>query len=149
MIYAISGNHDEWYRDQVNANVVEELASQLPNMEFIGHDEGELEIAGVKIMLAHGNDATTSYATSYRVQKKVESLTSGQKPNILLMGHSHKHGYFFERNIHCFQTGCMQDQSAWMRSKRLAAHLGFWIVEMKHRDGEVVSLKCQWNPFYV
>lgn len=89
-----------------------------------------------------------SYATSYRVQKIIEAFTGGEKPKVLIVGHSHKMVYIFERNIHAISAGSIQRQSGFMRYKRLAAHTGFWIVSGKIRDGEITQFTPTWYPFY-
>ena len=90
-----------------------------------------------------------SYALSYRLQKIIESFTGGEKPSMLLAGHVHKMGYFFIRNVHCISTGSIQCQSKWMRSKRMASHTGFWVVEMDINEKGIASVRPEWFPFYV
>lgn len=82
------------------------------------------------------------------MQKVIESYTGGEKPNVLFLGHTHKALYIFERNIHAVSTGALQKQSSWMRSKKLASHTGFWIIEMIVNDGEVKKFKPAWHSFY-
>jgi len=146
-IYMIDGNHDRWYIKTNGALICNELAKSQDNIHFMGHDEGDIDINGVTIKLFHGEDAG-SYAFSYRIQKLVEAFTGGEKPEILLCGHAHKAIYVFDRNIHCISGGALQKQSKWMRSKRLASHVGFWIVKMTIGNGSVLSFSPQFYPFY-
>lgn len=146
-LYCIDGNHDRWYLKSNGAVIVEDICRQLPDAEFLGHDEGDIDVNGIKLRLFHGEDSS-SYATSYRIQKLVESYTGGDKPNVLLVGHTHKQGYFFERHIHCVSGGALSTQSRWMRSKRLANHAGFWLIEMTVNGGDVSRFKVEWMPFY-
>lgn len=147
-IYMIDGNHDRWYIKSNGAIIVKELAEALPNVRFIGHDEGDIEIGNVVIKLWHGEDGS-SYAYSYRIQKLVEAFTGGQKPNVLICGHTHKAlGHMFDRNIHCTSAGAIQQQSKWMRSKRHANHTGFFIIRMVLTENEVVSYRPEFFPFY-
>jgi len=127
--------------------MVRAVARMLPHVEFLGSDMGELIINGARFMIWHGEDGA-SYATSYRPQKIVESFTGGQKPAVLLCGHTHKQGYFFERNIHTVQGGALSYQSPYMRAKRLACHTGFHILHVRIRDGEIVRFAPIWYPFY-
>ena len=145
-MYFIDGNHDRWFAKANQALIVPDVADGVPDGEFLGHDEGEIHINGTKITLWHGEDSS-SYAVSYRLQKLAEAFTGGEKPNILFCGHTHKMGYFMERNIHIVSCGAIQTQSKWMRSKRFAAHVGFWIVKVWL--GEGVNKFCPtWYPFY-
>lgn len=146
--YIIDGNHDRWFIKAVDARIVPDVCKQVPRATFLGHDVGTLTLkGGCKIMLWHGEDGS-SYATSYRLQKIIESLSGGTKPNILVAGHTHKHGYFFERNIHVISAGSIQLQTPWMRGKRYPAHPGFWIVEAVVRGASVSRLTTTWYPFY-
>lgn len=150
-MYAIDGNHDRWFGKRAGAKVVLDLERSLPNLTFLGHDEGDLILetpdGDCWIKLWHGEDGA-SYATSYRVQKLIESLTGGQKPHILITGHIHKQGYFVERNIHTIMSGCIQNQTKWMRAHRLPAHVGFWIVDFTMTRDGVTRFKPEWFPFF-
>ena len=145
--YLISGNHDRWY-ESVGANIVRDVCELVPNAEYIGRDEGDIEISGVTIRAFHGEDGS-SYAVSYRIQKLIESLTGGTKPHVLLMGHAHKQGYFFSRHIHAVTGGAMCTQSRWMRSKRMENHSGYHFITMTVDDDGVSEFQISWKPFYV
>jgi len=146
--YLIDGNHDRWFVKAADARIVKDVAEAVPRAKFLGHDMGTLPLkGGASLMLWHGEDAN-SYATSYRLQKIVESLAGGTKPNVLLAGHTHKQGYFFERNIHVVSGGCIQVQTPWMRGKRIAAHPGFHIIDLWLNGPSVSRLTLTWYPFY-
>lgn len=148
-MYAITGNHDHWFNTKsgVGIDIGEDIEQRVNGLHYLGVHEGILEIAGLRIMLWHGEDAS-SYATSYRLQKIIEAFTGGEKPAILVTGHVHKQAYIFERNVHALSAGCIQQQSGFMRYKRLAAHCGFWIVNVTARDGQVIRFAPAWYPFY-
>ena len=146
-VYIISGNHDAYYKEYAGANVVASVAQELPNVTHIGDDEADIEIDGVTIRLFHGGDGN-SYALSYRLQKLVEAITGGRKPNILLAGHVHKFCYIFERNIHAISVPCLQMQTAFMRGKKLAAHTGFLDLQFDVIDGGICNLAVKLFPFY-
>ena len=146
-IYMIDGNHDQWAIKSAGAKMVPELCMGQENLHFLGHDEGDVDIDGVTIKLWHGGDGS-SYAFSYRVQKIVESFTGGEKPNVLLCGHTHKAFSIFDRNIHCVSCGSMQKQSKWMRGKRAASHTGFYVVRMGISNGQVSWFEPRFYPFY-
>lgn len=144
-LYVIDGNHDRWFIKSTGAKIVPDICDAI-GATFLGHDTGEIMVNGVKIQLWHGEDGS-SYAHSYRLQKVIEALPGGGKPNVLLAGHVHKMGYFFERNIHAISGGCLQAQTPWMRGKRLAAHTGFWIIEMDINNG-IVRFSPDFYPYY-
>lgn len=145
--YCIDGNHDRWYIKSNGAKIVKDICNATGH-EFLGHDEGNIVINNTTIKLWHGLDGS-SYATSYRIQKVIESFTGGEKPNVLLGGHVHKEGYFFDRHIHSILGGAMCRQSSYMRGKRLANHYGFHIIELTLNDHGVARCKVEWFPFYM
>jgi hypothetical protein len=72
----------------------------------------------------------SSYAVSYAIQKIVESLDGGEKPAVGLYGHYHKMMFANIRNVWTVQTGCICDQTGFMRKKKLEAHVGGAIVKL-------------------
>jgi predicted phosphodiesterase len=147
-IYAIDGNHDRWFIKSNGARIVEDIDKEVENFHFIGHDEGDISLNGkATLKLWHGEDGN-SYALSYRLQKILESLTGGEKPNAMLCGHTHKYVNIFERHVFCTSIGCMQSQTPWMRGKRIAAHTGFSIIDYWVNDKGICKMTSTWYPFY-
>lgn len=146
-VYIISGNHDAFYKEFAGANIIHDVAARLNNVHHIGDDEADIDIDGATLRLFHGGDGS-SYALSYRLQKLVEAITGGRKPNILLAGHVHKFCYIFERNIHAISAPCMQMQTAFMRGRKLAAHTGFLDLQFDVLDGGICNLSVKLFPFY-
>ena len=147
-LYMIDGNHDRWFIKSNGALIVPDICDAIEHATFLGHDEGNISLNDTAtVRLWHGEDGS-SYAVSYRIQKIVESLTGGQKPNVMLLGHVHKSMYLFDRHIHCYSAGAFQRQTSWMRGKRLASHTGFWIVDIYVNKTGVSKTTGTWYPFY-
>jgi len=146
---AITGNHDGWYAGKADQgiNVGHRLEEALPNFTYLGFDEADQVVENVKIKLWHGSDGG-SYAVSYRSQKIVESLDGGDKPHILITGHDHKSIFYQTRNVHVIGAGTLCEQTGWMRGKKLAAHRGYWIVDVWSNESGLVRIRPEWNPFY-
>lgn len=145
-IYAISGNHDGFFNDS-GANIVEDIASRVPNMTYLGEGTADMYFDGVIVRLHHGGDGN-SYALSYRLQKLIESYSGGKKPNILLAGHVHKYCHIFERNIQAVSVPTLQMQTPWMQQKKLAAHTGFLIIEFDVKKNQLCNFTVKLFPFY-
>jgi hypothetical protein len=149
--YMISGNHDLWYYNNSDegALIVEDVCSQLKNAEYLGEQEGDISLKGLAtIKLWHGIDGSC-YALSYRGQKIIESLTGGEKPNMMIAGHDHKAFYMANyRNVEFLAAGCMCKQSKFMRGKKLANHSGFWIVDVWVGKSGIGKCSTMWYPFY-
>jgi len=147
-IYMIDGNHDRWFIKSSGAIVVKDICDALPNAEFLGHDEGDISLAGVDTLkLWHGEDGN-SYALSYRLQKILESLSGGEKPGAMICGHTHKFVNIFERNVHTYSVGSIQAQTKWMRGKRIAAHVGFAVIDLWVNEQGIAASGVRWCPFY-
>ncbi len=149
-IYAIDGNHDEWFEKAGNAGIVvgKDLERRIQNYNFLGQMEGDLNVDGIKIKLFHGNDGS-AYAMSYKLQKLIESFTGGEKPNIVHSGHYHKSLYLFSRNVHGIESGTLEGQTPFMRGKKLQAHMGFGFVRIWHDgEGEIKRFNHEFVPYY-
>ncbi len=142
-IFGIDGNHDQWYQKKSDQGIIvgEELEKRVKNYHHLGQDEANLKVGrNVTIKLVHPGDGT-AYAISYKMQKRMEAFTGGEKPNAMFSGHYHKALYMYNRNIHGIECGTLCGQTQWMRSKNIPAHKGFWIVEMELGRGGIGSFK--------
>jgi len=91
----------------------------------------------------------TSYALSYQPQKHIDAISGGQKPHLLHIGHYHKAELLpCYRNIITLQAGCFQSQTDWMREGGLAAHLGFWMCEVRATKVGIARYKAEFVPFF-
>ena len=83
----------------------------------------------------------SAYALSYRPQKILESMSGGEKPNVVLIGHYHKLSVNLIRNVWAIQVGCTQDQTIFMRKKNIEAHVGGVIVDLEQdpKTGAIVA----------
>jgi len=142
----ITGNHS--YNTFVRGAGVEAgpyLESKLKDKgmdaKFLGNADGDIYVGKSHIKLLHP-DGGTAYALSYRPQKIIESLESGQKPNLLAIRHFHKAEYLFYRNVHAIQTGTLCGQTKFMKGKGIPAHKGFWVVDMyTKKNGQIDSIQ--------
>jgi hypothetical protein len=140
----VSGDdHEGWYNQREGINIGEYFQMKreragLFDMKHLGYVEADIEIneggfenqAWMRVMHAGGG---SSYATSYAPQKIVESLQGGEKPSVLFIGHYHKLSYNIIRNVHTVQCGCTQDQTIFMRKRKIEAHVGGGIIHL-YRD---------------
>ena len=153
-VYSIEAqdSHSGWFRSKGNIglDIGPELERRSKSYKFIGYDEQDLKLDnGLIIRLRHSGGAT-AYAISYKMQKYVESISGGKKPHIIIQGHFHKAQYIFYRNVHCFDAGCLQEQSPYMKKKGTPAMLGYWIIEVgipKHKFS-MIEVKSRFYPFY-
>jgi len=147
--YFITGNHDLSFYKRAQIDVGELIADRRPDMVYLGQEEADVLVAGVKIRLVHPSKGT-AYALSYHPQRYIEALSGGQKPNILCFGHYHKSEFLpCYRNVFSLQGGCLQSQTPFMRRMGIAAHIGFWICEFcLDKDGSIIRFRAEFFAYY-
>jgi len=144
--------HEGWWDSQLGIKIGEYMQMKAEvagrnDLKFIGHIESDIEFQaerGKALMKLMHPGGGSSYATSYKPQKIVESFTGGEKPNILVIGHYHKMSYSLWRNVHCIQAGCTQDQTPFMRKLGLSAHVGGVILSFTQTpDGAIHDISVK------
>lgn len=151
--HAVWGDdHEGWYGQRFGVDVgrrAEQVMRDAGRQDW--HDLGFME---AHVILRNANTGKESvmavvhpgggsaYATSYTMQKIVEGYDGGEKPAILAAGHYHKMETLNVRNVWAIQTGCTQDQTPFMRKKKLEAHVGGVLVncEQDPRTGAIIEL---------
>jgi hypothetical protein len=151
-VYSIEAqnSHSGWYKSKGNTglNIGEELERRAKYYKFIGYDEQDIVMPnGLKIRLVHPGGGT-AYALSYKMQKYVNAISGGSKPNLLFSGHFHKAIYMFYRNIHCFEAGCLCDQTPFMKKIGTPAMVGYWLIDVVMYEKGVERLSKTFVPFY-
>ena len=150
-VFSILGNHDLWFKEKrdIGLNVGELIQARCKNFTCLGEWEADITLApNVVMKLFHANDGS-AYASSYKLQKLIESFTGGEKPSIVLSGHYHKQLELFIRNVFGFECGTLCGQSRFMRGKKLAAHMGFGIMEIWVNDNGIERLRHEFVPHFV
>lgn len=145
----ISGNHDHSGIKSAGHDIGYPIAKARDDMIYMGMSNAKVELTPSCVLeINHPLDGS-AYALSYTIQKRIDSMSGGEKPSMLIDGHHHKMIYLFYRNIHAFEAATFQAQTAWMRGKRLPAHMGGWIYEI-HVDDEGTIQRCSGTffPFY-
>ena len=147
-IFFILGDHDHWHYESAGVDIGRIIDAGRPDMHSLGFFSAEVMLApNIKIDLEHPTKGT-AYALSYHPQKMIEAMSGGEKPNILLIGHYHKVEQLFYRNIHAFQTGCIENQTPWMRRMNLSAHKAGWILDIFHGPNGIDRLDSTLLPYY-
>lgn len=156
--YYITGDdHEGWYSQREGIDIGKYAQNKAndagrQDLIYLGHMEADVVLEskhGKTVIRVLHPGGGSSYAVSYTSQKIVESYTGGEKPHILLVGHYHKAEYSYVRGVHVIQTGTTEDQTPFMRKKRLAAHLGGWIIEFSVDDyGAITRFKQEFIPYY-
>lgn len=149
-VFGINGNHDLWYAKMNNGgmDVAAELALRVPHFTNLGSEEADVDLGNNILMKVFHPGDGTAYATSYKLQKLIESFDGGKKPNIVIEGHYHKALYAFIRNVHGFEAGTLCGQTSWMRGKKIPAHMGFWVLDIEKCGGRKGGIGGLESKFY-
>jgi len=155
--YVDGDDHCGWWHQREGIEfgrylMLEAQAQGRDDLVYMGYMEADFEIkapqgsAIVKVIHAGGG---SSYAYSYSSQKLAESFQGGEKPAVCIIGHYHKMEYCYPRNIHCVQAGCTQDQTMFMRKRKISAHVGFCIVTFQQDiRGSITQFSPEFYPFF-
>lgn len=138
--------HEGWYAKPTGLEVgrymhLEAQDHGRGDLVYLGHQERDVKLewgAGGAIVRLFHSGGGSSYAMSYKPQKIVESYQGGEKPDVLLLGHFHKHGCFYPREVWSVLVPCCQDQTRYMRGKQIQAHVGFAILTIEQDDNGAV-----------
>ena len=149
--YFITGNHDASIIKRCGYDIGYAIAAKRDDMIYLGSNEADVKLTpNCTLQLRHPWDGT-AYSISYKVQKMIDAMSGGTKPNILAVGHYHKAEYIFYRNVHAFQTGCFQSETPFTRGKAISVHTGGWIIEaqVNKETGELRAVKSTFIPYYI
>ena len=155
--YVDGDDHEGWFQQREGMEFgrylhLEAQARGRTDLTYLGYMEADFELKAprgssvVKLIHAGGG---SSYAFSYAAQKLAESFQGGEKPSVAIIGHYHKMEYSFPRAVHCVQAGCCQDQTRFMRKRKLAAHVGFCIITLQQDiKGSISRFGTEFFPFW-
>lgn len=146
--FFITGNHDLSFYNDNGIDVGNLIEKKRKDMIYLGQYQADFTIGRAKIRLLHP-DGGVAYALSYRGQKISEQIPSGNKPDILLIGHFHTSFYFWYRNIHILNCGSFQGQTLYLLRKGLNPAIGGWTCEIRQgKRDRVVAFQPCWIPFF-
>jgi len=148
--YFITGNHDLSFKTTAGANIGQMIQDRRPDLVFLGDYNAQIELNGVLIELHHGGGGS-SYALSYKLQKYMEALIVGQKPQIFILGHYHGYCHVIVRGIHGFLPMCYQGPNDLSTRFKLPNTRGGMILHMEVSDdarNTIVSMKPEQIRYY-
>lgn len=145
--YFISGNHDDWWYKSAGSDICKSIARQRDDLIYLGPDVADLKIGKLRIRLFHGKGGQ-AYAKSYKVQKYLDAIPLAERPHILQTGHTHNAFYLKQDGTHCFQTGCLEDQTPFARSLGLGNDKSCWWVTVEtDRFGNPITITPELECF--
>lgn len=138
--YVAGDDHEGWYAKDAGVDIglraqqTAEAAGRT-DLRYLGYMEAYIKLKHAvtgnssQMLLVHPGGGS-SYAISYAPQKFIEALQGGEKPAVVVFGHWHKMDVFNYRNVWSIQAGTTEDQTPFMRKKKLEAHVGGLLIEL-------------------
>lgn len=143
----ITGNHDNSWMKLAGVDIGLAIGKERDDMQYLGQIEEDCKLAdGLVIRLRHPSDGG-SYALSYKLQRYMDSLEGGTKPNVIIQGHYHTHYEMDYRNIFAIQAACFQHATLFLKSKGLQPSCSAIIVEA-NADRGINRFKTEKFKFY-
>lgn len=163
--FITADDHEGWFAQREGINFGEHVQHMrkdagMDDFNHLGYLEADIELNGGKYpnemwLRAIHPGGGSAYATSYSVQKIVESMQPGEKPSILIVGHYHKQLFFPVRGVWTIQPGCTCDQGIYLRKNKIEVALGGAILNItRNSDGIANRISCEFisvfdKKFYV
>jgi len=146
----ITGNHDATHMMNGGANIGKGITGKRDDMEYLGHEYAKIWLTDkVDMDLIHPRDGS-AYALSYHLQRRINNMSGGNKPKILITGHYHKFFMMFYRNVVAISMPSFQAQSSFMRGKGIDSDVGYLILELKvNHNGDIIECHPYYRPFFV
>lgn len=145
--YVIQGNHDNWWYKSNGSEILKPIANARDDIVYLGSDVADLKIGKLKVRLFHGQGGI-AYAKSYKIQKYLDTIPLSEKPDILQTGHIHQAFYYKQDQTHCFQTGCLEDQTPYCRGMGFPSDKSCWWVDVYFDDkGNVYKIVPELETF--
>jgi UDP-2,3-diacylglucosamine pyrophosphatase LpxH len=145
--YFITGNHDHFHIQNGGANIGKRISASRQDMVYLGINTAVINLThNCKMELFHPQDGS-SYAMSYSGQKYLDSLSGGDKPHMLFVGHHHKYISMWYRNVWYFEVPSTHLQSDWEKGKRIRNDSGALIVTVTvDEDGTLLDCNHSMIP---
>ena len=134
----ITGNHDHSIIKRAGVDIGNILKNDYLN--YLGMSNATIELTpNCKMELSHPIDGT-AYSLSYKIQKGIDAMQGGDKPNIWAVGHYHKAELLPNyRNVCAVQTGTFQAQTPFEKGKQIAVNVGGWLIEIRVEDDGTIK----------
>jgi len=151
----IGGNHDESFMKSAGTNIIEALAQKRDDVESYKFYSAMIDLVvpgaknPIKIELHHP-DKAGAYALSYHMQKEIEQIPPGMKPQMIFMGHTHQVNQLPDyRGIAGFYCGTFEDQTLYLKRKHASPNIGGWIIKVGvSGDGSIKHLTSTWVRYH-
>jgi len=147
--YIIAGNHCLSFLTRYGFDICERIAKRRDDIQYLGQYNGRVTVNGIKFELHHG-EGGIPYAISYKMQRYVDAMVPGTKPQVFILGHFHQTEYNRYRNVHCLQPGCFEGQSSYLLRKGAQPQVGGFVLRISvDEDNSIRSFQPEFFEYFV
>ena len=148
--YFITGTHDQTHAKNGGLFMGPAIERERPDLHFMGDDKGifcpKESPKTVEEMYHPGGGCASSL--SYKMQKYIDKMEPGYKPNILGSGHFHQSHMMAYRNVIAFLIPCLTAKTNFAIRQGLENTMGAYFVDMYvNQKGEIEMLEFEEKRF--
>lgn len=154
--YVLGGNHDFSWLKSSSIDLVWRFCQKYPNVHYLGYDEEDVPLTDkFAIRLWHPTGGLP-YATSYRLQKGMETLAFEQllesidnpRVKVLIAGHLHVALEMPQGGIFGIQAGCFEGRTSLLKRLGKYPRVGAYITTFHWEDsGDLSRIDSRWFQY--
>ena len=148
--YFITGTHDQTHCKNGGVFVGPAIEEKRPDMHFLGDDMGmyhPLDSKKTSIEMFHPGGGCSS-SLSYKMQKYIDKMEPGTKPNIIGSGHFHQSHMMAYRNVIAFLIPCLTSKTNFAIRQGLENTMGAYFIDMYvNADGDIEMIEFEEKRF--
>jgi len=143
----ILGNHEESFLKGDGGDVGDLVSAKRPDVEYLGRRAAAVKIGSTRFYIMHGAGGT-SYARSYKLQKRIEQFNDEDRPHVLLMGNYHVAAHIPRyQNCEGFMLPCFEQQTPFLKGLGLSPVIGGLILEIEIGDKTPRAVRVEWRTY--
>lgn len=148
--YFIIGTHDQTHEKNGGMFVGPAIEEKRSDMHFMGETKSifnPVENAKTNIEMYHPGGGCAS-SLSYRMQKYIDKMEPGTKPNALGAGHFHQSHMLSYRNVIALLIPCLTDKTDFAIRQGLENTMGAYFINMYvNQQGEIEMFEFEEKRF--
>ena len=148
--YFITGTHDQTHAKNGGLFMGPAIEKLRPDLHFMGDDKGVFspkESPKTLEEMYHPGGGCAS-SLSYKMQKYIDKMEPGCKPNILGSGHFHQSHMMAYRNVIAFLIPCLTAKTNFAIRQGLENTMGAYFIDMYvNSKGEIEMLEFEEKRF--
>lgn len=148
--YFITGTHDQTHCKNGGVFIGPAIEEKRPDMHFLGDDMGMYNPSDSKktsIEMFHPGGGCSS-SLSYKMQKYIDKMEPGTKPNIIGSGHFHQSHMMAYRNVIAFLIPCLTSKTNFAIRQGLENTMGAYFIDMYvNKDGDIEMIEFEEKRF--